>query len=94
MLRRARRLVARRRPDHPLRAAAEERAGSLGNAKLREAVARSRIERLTRREREVLSGVAAIEYSGERLIVSHPETGALFTEYSLGGRPLRGLRSG
>jgi hypothetical protein len=39
----------------------------------------------------VLSGVAAIEYSGDRLIVSHPETGSLFTEYSLGGRPLRNI---
>ena len=39
--------------------AAEARAASLGNAKLREAMARSRIERLTRREREVLSGVAS-----------------------------------
>lgn len=38
---------------------AEERADSLGNIKLREAMARSRIERLTRREREVLSGVVS-----------------------------------
>jgi FixJ family two-component response regulator len=38
---------------------AQERAESVGNAKLREAVARGRIERLTRREREVLSGVAS-----------------------------------
>lgn len=38
---------------------AELRAQSVGSAKLREAVARSRIERLTGREREVLSGVAA-----------------------------------
>lgn len=37
----------------------------------------------------VLTGVAAIQYSGQRLIVSHPESGALFTEYSLGGSPLR-----
>lgn len=38
---------------------AEERAESVGNAKLREAMARSRIERLTPREREVLVGMAA-----------------------------------
>jgi FixJ family two-component response regulator len=38
---------------------ARRRAESVGNARLREAVARSRIERLTRREREVLDGVAA-----------------------------------
>jgi FixJ family two-component response regulator len=38
---------------------AQERAESVGSAKLREAVARNRIERLTRREREVLNGVAA-----------------------------------
>jgi two-component system response regulator FixJ len=37
---------------------AQERAESLGSARLREAMARSRIERLTRREREVLAGVA------------------------------------
>ena len=39
----------------------------------------------------VLSGVAAIQYSGDRLLVSHPESGALFTEYSPGGRPLRNI---
>jgi len=38
---------------------AEERAENVGNAKLREAMARSRIERLTPREREVLVGMAA-----------------------------------
>ncbi len=54
-------------------ATAEERAGTLGNAKLREAVARSRIERLTRREREVLSGVAnghSNRLIAERLAIS------------------------
>jgi FixJ family two-component response regulator len=40
-------------------AIARDRAESVGSAKLREAAARSRIERLTRREREVLSGIAA-----------------------------------
>jgi two-component system response regulator FixJ len=38
--------------------AVEQRADRLGGAKLREAVARSRVDRLTRREREVLQGVA------------------------------------
>jgi FixJ family two-component response regulator len=37
---------------------AQSRAASLAGSKLREAIARSRIERLTRREREVLAGVA------------------------------------
>ena len=37
---------------------AQERAAAMAGSKLREAVARSRIERLTRREREVLAGVA------------------------------------
>jgi two-component system response regulator FixJ len=36
----------------------EQRAERLGGTKQREAVARSRIDRLTRREREVLHGVA------------------------------------
>lgn len=40
-------------------AEAHDRAESIGGARLREAVARSRIERLTKREREVLNGVAA-----------------------------------
>lgn len=35
------------------------RATSIGNAKLREVMARTRVERLTRREREVLGGVAS-----------------------------------
>jgi FixJ family two-component response regulator len=40
-------------------ASAPDRAESIGSARLREAAARSRIERLTPREREVLSGMAA-----------------------------------
>jgi FixJ family two-component response regulator len=40
-------------------ASAPDRAESVGSARLREAAARSRIERLTPREREVLSGMAA-----------------------------------
>ncbi len=52
---------------------AEERAVSVSGSKLREAVARSRIERLTRREREVLAGVAgglSNRLIGEKLNIS------------------------
>lgn len=50
-----------------------ERAAEVGNAKLREVMARTRIERLTRREREVLSGVASglsNRLIGEKLSIS------------------------
>ena len=43
----------------------------------------------------VLDGIASIQFSGDRLLVSHPESGSLFTEYSQGGWALRsfgGLR--
>lgn len=54
-------------------AVAEDRARSVAGAKLREAVARSRVERLTRREREVLAGVAgglSNRLIGEKLSIS------------------------
>ena len=54
-------------------AVAEESRGVLGNTKLREAMARSRIQRLTKREREVLAGVAdglSNRLIGERLSIS------------------------
>jgi FixJ family two-component response regulator len=52
---------------------AEGRAQSVAGSKLREAVARSRVERLTRREREVLTGVAgglSNRLIGEKLNIS------------------------
>ena len=52
---------------------AESKAETFGSAKLREAVARSRVERLTKREREVLSGVAeglSNRMIGEKLAIS------------------------
>jgi len=54
-------------------AVATDRARTVAGAKLREAVARSRIERLTRREREVLAGVAgglSNRLIGEKLNIS------------------------
>lgn len=54
-------------------AVAQERARSVSSSKLREAVARSRVERLTKREREVLSGVAgglSNRLIGEKLNIS------------------------
>ena len=33
----------------------------------------------------VMRGIGAIRYSGTNLLISHPESGALFTEYSTGG---------
>lgn len=54
-------------------AVAEESRGMLGSAKLREAMARSRVRRLTKREREVLAGVAdglSNRLIGERLAIS------------------------
>lgn len=52
---------------------AEESRSGQGNARLREAMARSRIQRLTKREREVLAGVAdglSNRLIGERLAIS------------------------
>ena len=52
---------------------AMQKAKSVGSAKLREAMARSRVEKLTRREREVLSGVAdglSNRLIGQKLAIS------------------------
>jgi two-component system, LuxR family, response regulator FixJ len=52
---------------------ARSSADGIGNARLREAMARSRIQKLTRREREVLAGVAdglSNRLIGERLAIS------------------------
>ena len=37
----------------------------------------------------VLNGLASIQYSGGNLLISHPESGSLFTEYSTAGYALR-----
>lgn len=37
----------------------------------------------------VLSGVGSLEYTGRTVLVSHPSSGALLTEYGLDGRVLR-----
>src|SRR5262245_55302360 len=37
----------------------------------------------------VLSGIASFQYNGTTLLISHPESGALFTEYSPRGYPVR-----
>ena len=39
----------------------------------------------------VLGGISSIEYTGHSLLVSQPETGALFTEYSVSGTALRSI---
>jgi hypothetical protein len=39
----------------------------------------------------MLNGVGSVRYAGDRLIISHPESGALFTEYSSGGYAQRSI---
>ena len=39
----------------------------------------------------VLSGSASIQYAGTNLLISHPESGALFTEYSQSGYAIRNI---
>ena len=37
----------------------------------------------------VLNGVGSLDYTGSAILISQPETGALFTEYTLSGRAYR-----
>ena len=39
----------------------------------------------------VISGIASIQYAGTNLLISHPEAGALFTEYSPSGFAIRSI---
>ena len=39
----------------------------------------------------MLNGAGSVQYAGERLLISHPESGALFTEYSPGGVAQRSI---
>ncbi len=39
----------------------------------------------------VLNGVGSLRYTGTSFLISHPETGALFTEYSPGGAAIRSI---
>lgn len=39
----------------------------------------------------VLSGIGSIEYGSDSLLISHPESGALMTEYSTAGRARRSI---
>ena len=39
----------------------------------------------------MLNGAASIQHAGDSLIISHPESGALLTEYSLGGYARRSV---
>jgi hypothetical protein len=39
----------------------------------------------------VLNGASSIQHVGDRLIISHPESGALFTEYTLAGFATRSV---
>jgi hypothetical protein len=39
----------------------------------------------------MLNGAGSVQHAGNSLLLSHPESGALFTEYSLGGYPRRSI---
>ncbi|MDA1184329.1 MAG: hypothetical protein O2930_06760 [Acidobacteria bacterium] len=39
----------------------------------------------------VMSGIASVRYAGPNLLISHPEGGALFTEYRRSGFPVRSI---
>ena len=40
---------------------------------------------------QMLNGISSIQHAGRTLLISHPEGGALITEYSLGGYAMRSL---
>ncbi|NOT24964.1 MAG: hypothetical protein HOP16_02570 [Acidobacteria bacterium] len=39
----------------------------------------------------VMSGISSIQFAGSNLLISHPENGALFTEYAMSGAGLRNI---
>jgi hypothetical protein len=39
----------------------------------------------------VLSGVGSLRFTGRTVLINHPETGALITEYDISGYPLRSI---
>jgi len=39
----------------------------------------------------MLNGAGSVQHTGQTLLISHPESGALFTEYSLAGYALRSI---
>ena len=41
----------------------------------------------------VLNGVGSLQFTGRSIVMSQPETGSLFTEYSLSGTPLQSFGS-
>jgi hypothetical protein len=41
----------------------------------------------------VLNGIGSLQYTGKTILMSQPDTGRLFTEYSLEGGPTRGFGS-
>src|SRR5688572_6487120 len=42
-------------------------------------------------ESVIINGVASIQYSGANVLISHPESGALITEYSAAGYAIRSI---
>ena len=39
----------------------------------------------------VMNGIASVQYAGANVLISHPESGALFTEYRRSGFPVRSI---
>jgi len=40
---------------------------------------------------QVVSGIGSLQYTGDSILMSQPETGALFTEFGLAGTPTRSI---